>query len=109
MCSPDAHIALFLEEHLRYLINSVTSKVGFGTGTRGEDCEGRNRPLSNVTERISLTKSADGRVATGAAWLKGKTSYKEKTKDKTVLDTNGPSHGRDVDRQVATSHKRNSG
>jgi hypothetical protein len=49
------------------------------------------------------TKSADGRVATGAAWLKGRNSQGEreeqniltgKEKKKNILDTHRPSHGR---------------
>jgi hypothetical protein len=43
------------------------------------------------SEKQSLTKSADGRMATEAARLKQKTSDKKK---KNQLDTNRPSHGR---------------
>jgi hypothetical protein len=43
------------------------------------------------SEKQSLTKSADGRMATEAARLKQKTSDKKK---KNQLDTSRPSHGR---------------
>jgi hypothetical protein len=50
------------------------------------------------SEKQSLTKSADGRMATEAARLKQKTSDKKK---KNQLDTNRPSHGRTWQSQPA--------
>src|SRR5580658_1708933 len=59
------------------------------------------RPCDNRS-----TKSADGRVATGAAWLKGRNSQEERQKErktslqekkkrkKNMIDTHRPSHGR---------------
>src|ERR1700680_4957321 len=41
-----------------------------------------NRVHPNCTERKSLNKSADGRVATGAAWLKGRNSQGGREKQK---------------------------
>src|ERR1700674_3360445 len=49
----------------------------------------REHPTGN--ERTSLRKSADGRMATEAAWLKSK---KHLVRKQNRLDTHRPSHGR---------------
>jgi hypothetical protein len=53
---------------------------------------GLNWERPPCTERKSLTKSADGRVATEAAWLECKESTGRK--EKNTFDSYRPSHGR---------------